>query len=85
MMTGPADETHQPTGQSVRELGDPVPMAPTEIHPKVAAAGIAGAATIIIVWIAETVGLSIPPEVASAFTALIAFGAGYWKSSGTAP
>jgi hypothetical protein len=47
------------------------------IHPKVQAAGAAGAVSIILVWIAEIAGLAVPPEVASAITALLAFGAGY--------
>lgn len=53
--------------------------APTQ---KVAAVGAAGSATIIVVWIAGLFSLDVPPEVASAFTALIGFGAGYLRKSG---
>jgi hypothetical protein len=60
-------------------------MAPTDIHPKVAAATLAGAVTILVVYIAQLAGWTLPPEVASAFTTVIAFGAGYLKSSGSAP
>lgn len=45
---------------------------------KITAAGIGGAITIIVVWIANTLAsVAIPPEVASAFTTLITFGTGY--------
>lgn len=46
-------------------------------YPKVQNAGIAGAVTVLVVWVAGLVGLDVPPEVASAFTTLVAFGAGY--------
>ena len=58
-------------------------MTPKSIEPtqKVAAAGAAGSVTVIVVWIAGLLGLEVPPEVASAFTALISFGAGYFRQS----
>lgn len=49
-------------------------------QPKVAAAGIAGAVCVIIVWGVSFAGVNVPPEVASALTAVLAFGAGYLKS-----
>jgi hypothetical protein len=49
-------------------------------QPKVAAAGIAGSVTLILVWAAGLAGIDVPPEVASAVTALLAFAAGYLKS-----
>ena len=53
-------------------------MTPT---PKVAAAGIAGAVSVILVWLLNTVaGVDVPPEVAAAFTTVLAFGAGYLKA-----
>lgn len=52
-------------------------------NPKVAATAIAGAVTVILVWIAGLFGLDVPPEVASAVTALIAFAAGYIKTDTT--
>lgn len=45
------------------------------------AAGMAGALTILVVWIANSAGVDVPAEVASAFTTLTAFGAGYLKSN----
>lgn len=51
-------------------------MAP---QPKVVAGGIAGALTIIVVWVAGLLGLDVPAEVASAFTVLVSFAAGYVK------
>lgn len=53
-------------------------MAP---QPKVVAGGAAGALTILVVWIAGLYGLEVPPEVASAFTVLVSFAAGYLKSA----
>jgi hypothetical protein len=49
--------------------------------PKVAAAGVAGSFTIVLVYVAGLIGLDIPPEVASAVTAIVAFGAGYIKGA----
>jgi hypothetical protein len=53
----------------------------TTIHPKVAASGVAGAATILLVFVAEKLGLEVPAEVASSFTVLLSFAAGYIKSA----
>lgn len=50
-------------------------------QPKVVAATAAGAATIVLVWIAGLLGLAVPPEVASAVTVLLAAGAAYLKRS----
>lgn len=50
------------------------------INPKVKAGSAAGAATIVVVWAAGLAGLEVPPEVASAFTVLAGFVAGYRKS-----
>lgn len=41
------------------------------IHPKAAGAGIGGALAVIILW-AMSYGVVVPPEVAAAFTAVIA-------------
>jgi hypothetical protein len=49
--------------------------------PKVAAAGIAGVVSIVVVFIAAQLDLEVPPEVASAFTTLAAFVAGYFQPS----
>lgn len=48
--------------------------------PKVQAGGLAGAVTIILVWVAGLCGLDVPPEVASAFTLIVATGTAYIKS-----
>jgi len=59
------------------------------VHPKVKASaaggGIAGALTVIMVYIASLLGVDLPPEVASAITTLltvfVGFAAGYQKTS----
>jgi hypothetical protein len=48
--------------------------------PKVAAGGIAGAVSVIVIWAAGVAGLDVPPEVASAVTVVVSFAAGYIKS-----
>lgn len=50
--------------------------------PKVAAAGIAGAVTVLVVFAVNLIwpDVEIPNEVAAAFTAIVAFAAGYIKS-----
>jgi hypothetical protein len=45
------------------------------------ASGVAGAVTVILVWLADLAGLDVPTAVAAAVTLLITFGAGYLKSS----
>lgn len=50
---------------------------------KVTAAGVAGAATAIIVWILSAAfKVNIPPEIASAITVVLAFAAGYFLPPG---
>jgi biotin transporter BioY len=51
------------------------------VNPKVAATGVAGSVTILLVWVAGMVGIPVPAEVASAFTVLVGFAAGYLKSA----
>lgn len=51
------------------------------VHPKVAAGSLAGAVTILLVFAAEKLGLEVPAEVASAFTVILSFAAGYLKSA----
>lgn len=46
---------------------------------KVKAGGAAGAATILVVFIAGQLGLELSPEVAAAITTLITFVAAYFK------
>lgn len=50
--------------------------APTS---KVAAGGAAGAASVVIVFIAEQFGVDVPPEVGAAVAALLAFAGAYLK------
>lgn len=48
------------------------------ISRKVAAGGLAGSLTIILVWVLNTaIGVDVPPEVASAFTTILTFGTGF--------
>lgn len=51
------------------------------VHPKVAASGVAGAVTILLVYVAALLGLDVPPEVSSAFTVVVSAAAGYVKSA----
>lgn len=49
--------------------------------PKVAAAGVAGSATTVLVFIIEQFGVDVPAIVAAAITSLFAFAAGYIKKA----
>lgn len=61
-------------------------MQPTKAPvPKVAAAGGAGLATTVLVFVAEQAGVDLPPEVAGAAVALAAFLAGYLTRDRTQP
>jgi len=51
------------------------------VEPKVTAAGVAGAVTVLLVFGLSSLGVDLPPEVASALTTLIAFAAGYLKAN----
>ena len=47
---------------------------------KVAAAGIAGALSVFVIYLVGAIfGIEVPAEVASAFTTLVAFVAAYFK------
>lgn len=46
---------------------------------KVTAAALAGAVSVILIWILGLLGVDVPPEVASAFTTVLSFAAGYLK------
>ena len=48
---------------------------------KVGAAGLAGAVSVLAVWGLSLAGITAPPEVAAAFTAVLTFAAGYLVSS----
>jgi len=51
------------------------------LNPKTTAAGIAGAVTLVIVFVLGRLGVDIPADVAAAVTTIIAFVAAYLKSS----
>lgn len=48
-------------------------------QPKVVAGGVAGAFTILLVWVLGTLGVDVPAEASSAITTLVSFVAGYLK------
>jgi hypothetical protein len=52
---------------------------------KVSAAGAAGAATVLVVFIAGQFGLDVPPEAAAALTTLLATAAGYARREEETP
>jgi hypothetical protein len=49
------------------------------MNPKVFASALAGAATLVLVYVASLFGVDVPPEVASAVTVLFSSAAGYLK------
>lgn len=51
------------------------------LNPKTTAAGIAGAVTLVIVFVLGQLGVDIPADVAAAVTTIIAFAAAYLRSS----
>lgn len=51
------------------------------LHPKVQASGVAGAVTVLLVYVASLAGVDVPSEVASAFTVVVSFAAGYLKAA----
>lgn len=51
------------------------------VNPKVKAGGVAGAVTILVVYVAGLAGLDVPAEVASAFTVVVGTVAGYAKAA----
>lgn len=57
------------------------PHRKLDVHPKVAAASLAGALTTLLVFILTEVGVQVPVDVATALTAVLAALAGYVKAS----
>jgi len=55
------------------------PRSPRPV-PKVIAATVAGAVTVLLVWIAGLFHLQVPPEAAAAVTVLLSAATGYLKS-----
>jgi len=63
----------------------PAPAAPAAgwaPHPKLAAGGIAGAVTTLILWVVTLAGITAPPEVAGAITTIIGVAVAYFVPSG---
>lgn len=57
-------------------------MIPSNVSPKVAAGGVAGGVSVIVVWAIHAFGhVDIPPEIASAFTTVISGVAAWFKKS----
>ena len=56
----------------------PINQPSTAPTTKVAAGGIAGAQTVLVVWILGLLHVPVPPEVASALTVLISFVTSYF-------
>lgn len=52
--------------------------------PKVVAGTVAGAASLVLVWLAGLVHLDVPSEVAVAITVLLSAGAAYLRRDTTA-
>lgn len=48
--------------------------------PKIATGGLAGAVTLLAVFVAGLFGVNVTAETASALTLLLTFGAGYLKA-----
>ncbi len=48
------------------------------LTPKVATGALAGAVSVIVVWIITQFGVTIPPEIASAFTTVISACSAYF-------
>lgn len=72
------DQIH--VSQEEAEAAEAGAYEPAPLQPKVAAAGVAGFVTTILVFVAAQLGLEIPGEVAAALTGLLAFAAGYLKA-----
>lgn len=51
------------------------------LNPKTTAAGVAGAVTLVIVFVLGQLGVEIPADVAAAVVTIIAFAAAYLKGA----
>lgn len=76
-----------PTMKEILEEGDrmsdlnPLPNNSLTPQPKVAASMVAGAVTILAVFVASLFGLNLPEAVTAAVTALVTAGVAYLKSN----
>ena len=63
--------------------GDPgpgqEPRSARQIAPKVGAAGVGGALSVLLVYLLSLAGVELDTEVAAAIATVFAFGAGYLK------
>lgn len=50
--------------------------------PKMATAGVAGAVTVLLVWVAGLFGLEVPDYAAAAIGVVLTWATGYFKSDG---
>jgi hypothetical protein len=53
-----------------------------KINPKVRAAALAGSCTVLLVYGLSLIGVTLPPEVSSAITVVLAAAAGYLQPTG---
>jgi len=53
------------------------------LNPKILSAGIAGAITVVLLWVLSMFGVNVPAEVASAVTIIVAFAVGYLRPQGS--
>lgn len=68
-----------PTEQPDLPSGDGQSRVPT---PKVAAAGIGGSVSVVLIWAVKYFwNVDVPPEIAAAIAAIVSFLAGYIKKS----
>lgn len=56
------------------ETYDQPTAAPTA---KIAASGIGGSVSVVLIWLAGMAGIEVPPEVAGAVATIISFFSGY--------
>ncbi|HLB04589.1 MAG TPA: hypothetical protein VJK66_06175 [Gaiellaceae bacterium] len=56
-------------------------MPRAQIHSKVGGATAAGALALVVVWLLQSAGYTIPPDVQGAITVLFGFAGGWLASS----
>lgn len=65
------------SNEAVPEAPVVAPRAASSIHPKVAGSAVAGAVTVIGLFIAQRFGLDMPDDVAASITVLVGLMIGY--------
>lgn len=71
-------EPEKETPVSTPIISVPVPLTP---QPKIVAVGLTGAITVVLLWIIGQFGITVPAEIGSAITVLIATAGGYLISN----